>query len=137
MSKVKPGEYNPLLEKAVLDEPMRKLNGSYVRFLKVDEVKVAVAHYRLEDDGPHLMTLETRPEYRQQGYMKKLLNELAKEHNVEKVHSSGSFTQQSYDYTRHLTNPSTEAIPSVNFPEYNDETPLKYVEDWIEGHTPN
>jgi len=137
LPKVKPDEYNPLLETAVLDKPMKKLNGSYVSFLKVDEVKVAVAHYRLEDDGPHLMTLETRPEYRQQGYMKKLLNELAKEHNVEKVHSSGSFTQQGFDYTKHLTNPNKEIVPSVNFPEYNDETPLKYVEDWIEGYTPN
>lgn len=137
LPKVKPGEYNPLLEKATLDKPKRKLNGSYVSFLTIDEVKVAVAHYRLEDDGPHLMTLETRPEYRQQGYMKKLLNELAKEHSVEKVHSSGSFTQQGFDYTRHLTNPNSEILPSVKFPEYNDDTPLKYVEDWIEGHTPN
>ena len=137
LPKVAKGEHNPLLEKAVLDEPKKKINGSYVSFLKVDEVKVAVAHYRLENDGPHLMTLETRPEYRQQGYMKKLLNELAKEHNIEKVHSSGSFTQQGFDYTRHLTNPNQEVVPSVNFPEYNNETPLKYVEDWIEGYTPN
>lgn len=137
LPKVKPDEYNPLLEKAVLDEPIKKLNGSYTRFLKVDEVKVAVAHYRLEDDGPHLMTLETRPEYRQQGYMKKLLNELAKEHKVEKVHSSGSFTQQGHDYTKHLTEAPKDRKSAINFPEYNDDSPLQYVEDWIEGYTPN
>lgn len=135
LAKVQPGEYNPLVEKAVLEEPIRANHG-VVSFLKVDEVKVAVAHYRVEDDGPHLMTIETRPEYRQQGYMKKLLKELAVAHNVEKVHSSGSFTQQGFDYTRHLTNPSTEVKPAVNFAEYNDDTPLKYVEDWVEGHFP-
>lgn len=137
LPKFKPGEHNPLLEKSVLDKPMKKLNGSYVRFLTVDDVKVAVVHYRIEDDGPHLMTLETRSEYRQQGYMKKLLKELAKTYGVDKVHSSGSFTQQGYDYTKHLTNPNKEVVPSINFPEYNDETPLSYVEDWVEGYTPN
>lgn len=137
LPKFKPGEHNPLIEKSRLSE--REVTDSRYnlekRFLKVGEVKVAAIHYKIEDDGlPHIYSLETRPEYKNQGYMKKLLKDMAKEYNVDKIYSSGKFTPHGYNYTSHLTKPRDgEEIGAIEHPDFTDDEPFTFVEDWVEG----
>lgn len=133
LPKVKPGEYNPLIEKSRMSEAIKE--GVYsVRFLIVDDVKVASIKYRLEDDGvPTLCSIETRHEYKNQGYMKKLIKDLSKEYGVERPRSSGSMTPNGYNFTKHLTDPPANGESKINFPEYTDNNPFTFVSDWVEG----
>jgi GNAT superfamily N-acetyltransferase len=136
LPKFKPDEVNPLIERAVLSDPQDKRNGTVVRFLEIDQVKVASVRYKVEKDGyPHLHSIETRPEYKNQGYMKKLLKTLAEEYNIEKVYSSSKFTKHGYDYTRHLTQSTEGEEATVEHADFTDDKPFTFVDDWIEGNT--
>lgn len=130
------GGPNPLLEKAVMEEPTRNRNGTLTRFLSVDQVRVAAIHYALDDAGePHIHSLETRQEYRHQGYMKKLLKELADEHGIDQVHSSGSMTNDGYTFTGHLTKapPQGRKMNWANYGEAGKGT-FTFVGDWVTGY---
>lgn len=133
------GEPNPLLEKAVMEEATTHyLNKTQTRFLSVDQVRVAAVHYMVETDGaPHLYSIETRKEYRNQGYMKKLLADLAAHHGVDQVYSSGSMTNDGYTFTSHLTKPRDGVKPKVNWPDYGEAGAgtFGFVHDWVTGVT--
>ncbi len=133
-----PGSPNPLLERAAMDEGYTHINGTKVNFLVIDSVKVAAVHYAIEDDGkPHIHSLETRAEYRNQGYMKKLLAELAKANGVEKVFSSGSMTNDGLNFTRKYTEPRPGQDYQVKWPEYGTEgrAGFSFVENWVTGYS--
>lgn len=133
------GGPNPLLEKAVMeDETTHWLNGTKTRFLSVDQVRVAAVHYKIEDDGlPHLHSIETRQEYRHQGYMTKLLKDLAAHHGVDKVYSSGSMTNDGYTFTSHLTKTREGQERKVNWAEYGEAGAgtFTFVHNWVTGVT--
>lgn len=46
-------------------------------------------------------------------------------------------SQKSADEIKLLKEAPKDRKSDINFPEYNDKNPLQYVEDWIEGYTPN
>lgn len=131
LPKVEPGSYNPLLEKAIVEEP-HEHDGYITQYLSVDSVKVAVVKYSMKDGKPVVSTLETRPEYRHQGYMKTLLKKVAENLGVEKLSSYGHYTQKGFDYTRHLTNHDMGEKPQIMFTSVDD---YDFVHDWIEGST--
>jgi len=134
LPKFQPGENNPLLDKAVLSDAQKNTNGTETRFLKVDEVKVAAIHYLIEDDAlPHIHSLETRSEYRNQGYMKKLLKDMANEYNVDRIYSSSKFTPHGYNFTKHLTKPRNGEVASIEHGNFTDEKPFSFIHDWVEG----
>lgn len=136
LQKFAPGEHNPLIEKAKLGPVETRTNGALVQFLEVDQVKVAAVSYRLNENGaPKLNSVVTRDGYKNQGYMKKLLSDLAANHGVEQVESSGSYTPHGYNFTRHLTAHAPGDEMQVNFPNYTDEEPFTFVDDWVEGRT--
>lgn len=117
---------------ALLNGAVQDKHGIFTDFLVVDDVKVAAISYHVENDVPHIHSLETRSEYRHQGYMKKLLKLVAQVHNVEKIYSSNSFTPHGYHYTantRHLTLSSNNESPAINFPNYTDEKPFGFISD--------
>lgn len=132
---VGPGTPNALLERAVLEPPLERHNGTTVQFLSVDEVRVACAHFKVEEGVPHLHSVETRREYQNQGYMKRLLGLLAEEHGVPRVTSSGSYTPAGFERVHHLTDLPEGVEPRVNFPEFTDDSPFSFVHDWIRGET--
>lgn len=133
------GGPNPLLEKAMMEEEITHYNnGTKTRFLSVDQVRVAAVHYKIEDDGlPHLHSIETRQEYRHQGYMKKLLKELASHHGVDQVYSSGSMTNDGYAFTSHLTKNREGQESKVNWAEYGEAGAgtFNFVHNWMTGTT--
>jgi hypothetical protein len=131
------GGPNPLLDKAVMEEPVTNTSGTKTRYLSVDQVRVAAIHYMVEKDGePHIHSLETRQEYRNQGYMKKLLKELANEYGIEKVHSSGSMTNDGNAFTSHLTKPRPGSSHEVKWAEYGEagKGTFSFVVDWVNGY---
>lgn len=131
---VNPGEKNPLLDRAELSPETTHLNGTKSAYLTIDQVKVAAVRYMIDENGePHVYSLETRPGYTQQGYMKKLIQELSDKYEVDKPYSSSSFTQQGYDYTRHLTKPRKGETAKVKHSQFTHEKPFAFVHDWIEG----
>lgn len=133
LPRVTPGAYNPLVEKAELEEASVNRNGTQTRFLSVDQVRVAAITYHKDKEGnPRIHSLETRPEYRHQGYMKALLSRMEDEYGV-KPYSSGSYTPHGYKYTRHLTQHQEGREDAINFPEYTDDKPFSFVNDWVEG----
>lgn len=129
------GEANPLLDKAVMEAPNTNRNGTLTRYLSVDQVKVAAIHYAVENGNPHIHSLETREEYRQQGYMKKLLKELAAEHGIDRVYSSGSMTNDGYSFTSHLTKPREGETSKVNHEQFGEagKGTFTFVTDWVNG----
>lgn len=135
LPKVAPGSFNPLIEKAQLTESKKQTNGTFISFLKVNEVKVAAVRYKLdENNNPTLNSIETRSEYRHQGYMKKMLAELAVRYNVDKVYSSSSFTSNGYNYTRHLTKTKDGEKAEITHPRFTEEEPFEFISDWVEGN---
>lgn len=132
LPRFKPGEFNPLIEKSVMSDSIKDGKNS-VRFLIIDDVKVAAIKYCIEEDKPTLCSIETRQEYKNQGYMKKLIKNLSKEYGVDRPRSSGSMTANGYNFTKHLTDPPLEGDSKINFPEYTDENPFSFVSDWVEG----
>lgn len=129
---VQPGEYNPFLEKSLIEKPIKHIDGTQTQFLSVDGVKVAAVKYDIKDYGIQLHSIETRKEYKHQGYMKTLLKKLEYDQDME-VYSSGSYTAQGFNFTKHLTKHRDNEKPAINFPEFTDEEPFTFVKDWIEG----
>lgn len=132
LQKFTPGEKNTLLDKAVLEEPSTSLDGTKYRFLSVDQVRVAAVRYAIKDGKAELHSLETRSEYRNQGYMKKLIGELKNEFDGE-VYSSSSFTPDGYAYTRHLTKTKADREAKVSWPDYIGENSFSFIHSWITG----
>lgn len=137
LPKVTPGEYNPLIERARVEKGRTRGDQTEVRFLMIDSVKVACAKYVVNKAGePSLHSIETREEYRHQGYMKKLLQELSQEYGGRQVRSSGSMTTDGYEYTRHLTVPREGAEQKINWDHgLNGKPKFGFVANWIEGYT--
>lgn len=134
LPKVAPGEHNPLVERAKTTKRNTHRDGSFTQFLTVDSVHVAAIRYDVRSDGPHIHSLETRPEYRHQGYMKELLRQVAQENNVDRLWSSGSYTANGMNYTNHLTKPfHPDQAPSVKWTQYTEENPFSFIHDWITG----
>lgn len=132
LPKFKPGELNPLIEKSQLSLPKTLPNRTETRFLRVDKVSVAAINYRIENGVPHIHSLETRPEYRNQGYMKKLLKDMSDKYKVDKIYSSSKFTKHGYDYTRHLTQTRDNEEAKIEHPDFTDEKPFSFIDNWTE-----
>lgn len=126
------GENNPLIDKAILEEPNVSRDGSKYRFLSIDQVRVAAVRYAEEDYGIQLHSIETRSEYRNQGYMKKLLSILKEESNSE-IYSSSSYTPDGYHYTKHLTKTRGGYEDKITWPEYTGENSFSFIHSWISG----
>jgi hypothetical protein len=131
-----PGIPNPLLERAVMENGDAQLDRSTVKFLSVDKVRVACVKYSLNASGePSLHSIETRAEYRQQGYMKKLLQELSLAYGGKVVRSSGSMTADGYNYTRHLTVPREGEAHEIKWDfGLNGKESFSFVGDWVTGY---
>ena len=135
------GEKNPLLDKAVLEEPEggnpfkgQKDNYPHTRFLSVDGIRVAAVQYGLDEDGktPKIWSAETRKEYRNQGYMTKLYNMLAEDYNVPHVTSAGSYTPDGYAYMKRYHDAHGQTEGKINFPYYQGENKFSFIHDWVD-----
>lgn len=56
---------------------------------------------------------------------------IATDHGVEKPYSSGSYTNQGYNYTQHLTQQQEGITPAINHPGYTDDEPFSFINDWV------
>lgn len=135
---VEPGQPNPLLAEARVQHKkgwggndFKGQDGGRYLFLTVRGVNVAAVKI-YEEDGPSLCDIETRPEYRHQGYAKELLKQVADLYGVERVSHTGGYTQAGFDFiSKHLDRSGTREPAEVRFPEYDEETnPFSIIEDW-------
>lgn len=85
LPKVPPGTANPILNEAKIiykmnqwgEAPHTEKDGGKFIFLNIRGVNVSAVKIYENDDGPKLCDIETNPEYRQQGYAKELLRQVA------------------------------------------------------------
>lgn len=122
---------NTLLSRAELEPPEDHRDGTFTRFLSVNQIRVAAVRYHVEDGKPYIHSAETRGRYKNQGYMTVLMKKIATDHGVEKPYSSGSYTNQGYNYTQHLTQQQEGITPAINHPGYTDDEPFSFINDWV------
>ena len=136
---VAPGEENPLLKEAKVsyklnywkEEPFRGRDGGRYLFLTVRGVNVAAVKIYEDESGPSLCDIETRPEYRNQGYGKKILEEVAALYGVDQVSHGGGYTPDGFNFiSSHLKRATGSPPAEITFPEYNESKPFSIIEDW-------
>lgn len=92
-----------------------------------DETPVVWIKYAIHDSGKiDLWTIETREEYRNQGYSKQALNLLKEKHGVDAIHHDGGYTPEGFKYIAHQVTwvPCHTSEPVQNFDSMN------FVEEW-------
>lgn len=103
--------------------------GLHFWLLTDDDTPVAYAkvYERTEATGTviNLCDIETRAEYRNQGYATRLLAKIAEGYAVDAVTHSGSFTSDGANYVaRHVNRPSWAGEAKANC------EPMSFVEHW-------
>ena len=100
-------------------------------WLVIDNTVVAYArtyHDDWQGGTEKLCDVETREEYRNQGYAKKILAMIAEEVGVKRVYHSGSYTPDGFNFLYSTGIIGDQPTP-VNGPTCN---PMTFVRDWDE-----
>lgn len=73
-----------------------------------------------------LWTIETKPEYRHQGYATQALNLVREKYGVDKIHHDGGYTPEGFNYVAHQLEwvSHNQAEPKISFRSMN------FVEEW-------
>lgn len=139
LPKVPPGTANPILNEAKIiykmnqwgEAPHTEKDGGKFIFLNIRGVNVSAVKIYENDDGPKLCDIETNPEYRQQGYAKELLRQVAELYGVEDVRHTGGFTPDGYNFISHLVERPKEAgAAAIAFTEFDDNEPFSFIQSW-------
>lgn len=139
LPKVPPGTANPILNEAKIiykmnqwgEAPHTEKDGGKFIFLNIRGVNVSAVKIYENDDGPKLCDIETNPEYRQQGYAKELLRQVAELYGVEDVRHTGGFTPDGYNFISHLVERPKEAgAAAITFTEFDDNEPFSFIQSW-------
>lgn len=109
---------------SIVDKTGYTTDGGKHYFLLVDNVPVTyVKVYENVDGYPvSLCDIETRPEFKNQGYAKKTLQMIAAMYDVEKLHHDGGYTVQGFQYIQQFVTGCTATEP-----EFRDQV---FVKDW-------
>lgn len=93
--------------------------------LAVDERNVAWLSFSIKNGQVFLHSIETRPEYRNLGYSKDLLNRVASRYQVEQVVHMGGFTPEGFAYVfPNVTRPDSAGVADANY------DPMDFICDW-------
>lgn len=93
--------------------------------LSVDENNVAWLSFSIKNGQVFLHSIETRPEYRNMGYSKELLNRVAKHCQVKRVMHMGGFTPEGFAYVfPNITRPDSAEPAGANY------DPMDFICDW-------
>jgi GNAT superfamily N-acetyltransferase len=106
-------------------------------YLEINGVTVAAVKLNDADGVPALWDIETRKEFRNRGYGKKIISMIAQDYNIKRLEHSGGFTQNGVDYvSQYLDRPTNAGAPAENvFYEYDDDNSFAFIHDW-DQHQP-
>lgn len=92
-----------------------------------DKTPIVWIKYGVQPDGKvYLWTIETKAEYRNQGYATQALNLLKEFHDVDRIHHDSGYTPEGFNYVAHQLEwvSQNQAEPEISFNSMN------FVEEW-------